>query len=75
MVGSGTVDRIAIILSTSNVNQLLGIPKIYDGTAKNHIVAILNTLKEWNVTPHIKAMCFDTPPVNNGMVCFVISYK
>ncbi|XP_046430894.1 uncharacterized protein LOC124184831 isoform X2 [Neodiprion fabricii] len=61
-------DRIAIILSTSNVNQLLGVPKIFDGTAENHAVAILNTLEDWKVTPYIKAMCFDTPAVNTGIL-------
>lgn len=75
LAGSETVDRIAIILSTSNVNQLLGVPKISDGTAENHSVAILNTLEEWKVTSNIKAMCFDTPAVNTGMVCFVILFK
>ncbi|XP_046601323.1 uncharacterized protein LOC124295418 [Neodiprion lecontei] len=68
LTGSESVDRIAIILSTSNVNQLLGVPKIFDGTAENHAVAILNTLEDWKVTPYIKAMCFDTPAVNTGIL-------
>lgn len=75
LIGSESVDRIAIILSTSTVNQLLGVPKISDGTAESHCIAVLNTLKEWNVASNIKAMCFDTPPVNTGTVCFVILYK
>ncbi|XP_074108502.1 uncharacterized protein LOC141533485 [Cotesia typhae] len=64
ITGSDSVDRIAIILSTSKTNQLLGVTKILDGSAESHSVAIIDTLKEWEVSPHIKAMCFDTPAVN-----------
>lgn len=55
-----------------NVNQLLGVPKI---SADNNFIAVLNTLKEQNITPHTKAMCFDTPRVNTSTVCKVIQYK
>lgn len=67
IVDSKSVDRIAIILSTSGASQLLGVPKIVSGNAKNCSTAVLTTLNEWNVTPYVKAMCFDTPAVNTGM--------
>lgn len=80
IVDPKSVDRIAILLSSMKVTQLLGVPKISKGSAENHSVAILNTLNNWNVTPYIKAMCFDTTAVNTGTIsyiylCYIIYYK
>ncbi|XP_044579677.1 uncharacterized protein LOC123261880 [Cotesia glomerata] len=62
-----TVDRIAVLLSVSGVDQLLGVPKADDGTALKQASAVIDTLNQWEVAPYVKAMCFDTPPVNTGI--------
>ncbi|XP_044592001.1 uncharacterized protein LOC123270129 [Cotesia glomerata] len=62
-----TVDRIAVLLSVSGVDQLLGVPKADDETALKQASAVIDTLNQWEVAPYVKAMCFDTPPVNTGI--------
>lgn len=61
-----SVDRIAILLSVSGVDQLLGVPKAANGTAYEQASAVIATLNQWKVAPFVKAMCFDTPAVNTG---------
>lgn len=75
--GSETVDRIAVLLSVSGVDQLLGVPKADDGSALKQASAVIDTLNQWEVAPYVKAMCFDTPPVNTGMnhLMFIIFMK
>lgn len=66
--GTKTVDRIAVLLSVSGVDQLLGVPKADDGSALKQASAVIDTLNQWEVAPYVRAMCFDTPPVNTGMI-------
>lgn len=63
-----TVDRIAILISVSGVDQLIGVPKADSGTAHQQASAVISTLNQWNVAPYVKAMCFDTPSVNTGNI-------
>ena len=63
-----SVDRIAILLSVNGIDQLLGVPKADSGTAHQQASAVISTLNQWNVASYVKAMCFDTPPVNTGKV-------
>lgn len=63
-----SVDRIAILLSVSGVDQLLGVPKLDSGTAHQQASAVIATLNQWKVAPYVKAMCFDTTAVNTGKV-------
>lgn len=66
--GTETVDRIAVLLSVSGVDQLLGVPKADDGTALKQASAVIDSLNQWKVGPYVRAMCFDTPPVNTGTI-------
>lgn len=70
ILDSQSVDRIAVLLSVSGVDQLLGVPKADNGTAHEQSSAVITTLNQWNVAPYVKAMCFDTPAVNTGKVVF-----
>lgn len=63
---SKSVDRLPILLTAFGTEQLLGVPKMNSGTAANQASAILSTLNEWGIDRYIKAMCFDTTPVNTG---------
>lgn len=63
-----SVDRIAILLSVSGVDQLLGVPKAGEGSILKQASGVPDTLNQWKMAPYVKAMCFDTPPVNTGMI-------
>ncbi|XP_044592956.1 uncharacterized protein LOC123270876 [Cotesia glomerata] len=62
-----SVDRLAVLLSVSGVDQLLGVPKADIGTAYQQALAVISTLNQWNIAPYVKAMCFDTAAVNTGV--------
>lgn len=67
IIGSDTVDRLPIVLTSSGTEQLLGVPKIGSGTGLEQASAVYSTLNQWGVSPYIKALCFDTEPANTGM--------
>lgn len=60
------VDRIAIVLSQETGVQLLGIPKIENGTGEVMAEAVFTALSNWNATNDIVAMSFDTTSSNSG---------
>lgn len=62
------VERLPIIVSGSDSEQLLGIPKLDDGSASTTATTIVETIREWNLHERIRAMCFDTTPVNTGKI-------
>ncbi|KAK4883353.1 hypothetical protein RN001_006672 [Aquatica leii] len=66
ITGTDTVDRLPIVLTSCNAEQLLGVPKLKSGTANDQAVAILETLKQWGLSSYVKGMCFDTAAVNTG---------
>lgn len=70
------LDRIAVLFSVSGVDQLLWIPAD-DGSALKQASAVIDTLNEWEVALYLKEMCFDTPPVNTGIIhlMFIIFMK
>lgn len=61
------VDRLPILISGFNTQQLLAVPKLEKSTGINQALIISETLDEWNITERVKAMCFDTPSVNTGI--------
>ncbi|KAG5887469.1 hypothetical protein JTB14_017324 [Gonioctena quinquepunctata] len=67
ITGRDKVDRLPIILSGVNTQQLLGVPKLERGTGLNQATVIKDTINEWNVSDRIKAMCFDTCAANTGV--------
>lgn len=66
IIGTDSVDRLPIILTSCGTEQLLGVPKLKSGSANDQAVAILETLKQWGVSSYVKGMCFDTAAVNTG---------
>jgi len=59
-----TVDRLPIVITNNGSKQLLGIPKLLQGTSKAQAEAIYQHLVEWGLMDHEKAMCFDTTASN-----------
>jgi len=43
------VDRLPAIVTGTNVEQLLGVPKLGFGTGQEQTNAVLTCLKEWNL--------------------------
>ncbi|XP_074096012.1 uncharacterized protein LOC141525415 [Cotesia typhae] len=60
------VERLPIVVSGMDVEQLLGVPALDESTGANEAEVIFETLNEWNVTDSIVGMCFDTTSVNTG---------
>lgn len=67
IIGTQTVDRLPIVLSIADVQQLIGVPKMNKNHAETQTSAIIATLDQGQVRSHIKAMCFDTTSVNTGI--------
>lgn len=66
ITGKGTEERLPIIVSGVDTEQLLGIPPLPSGTGANQANAIIKALDDWNVTEQVQAMCFDTTSSNTG---------
>ena len=60
------VDRLPIRISNGEDEQLLGVPKLSDGSAESQANAIMTCLDDWGVTNRISALCFDTTATNTG---------
>lgn len=58
------VERVPV--SGLNTEQLLCMPKFNKGSAENQSIGIAEQIFEWNLQERIKAMCFDTTPLNTG---------
>ena len=61
------VDRLPVLVSGSNTEQLLGVPKLHSGTAAEQTNAIEKCLDDWKLSDRVVAMCFDTTAVNTGI--------
>jgi len=66
LCGKQTVDRLPIVITNGDNEQLLGVPKLLHGTSKAQAEAIYQLLVEWGLKDHVKAMCFDTTATNTG---------
>lgn len=66
LTGKGSVDRLPILVSGLGVDQLLGVPKLPEGTGEAIASAVFDELENWAVSNRVKAMCFDTTSSNSG---------
>ncbi|XP_044594027.1 uncharacterized protein LOC123271702 [Cotesia glomerata] len=60
------VDRLAVLVSGLNFEQLLGIPKTESGAGEHQAMSIIDLLDRWGITNCIKGLCFDTTASNSG---------
>ncbi|XP_050526288.1 uncharacterized protein LOC126897009 [Daktulosphaira vitifoliae] len=60
------VDRLLIIISNNGNDQLLAVPKMLNGTSKSQAEAIYQTLVDWGLTNHVKAMCLNITATNTA---------
>lgn len=66
IVGKKKVDRMPVVCSQATGDQLLGIPKIQNGSGENQAHAVYKLLTEWNVCNDVVAFCTDTTSSNTG---------
>lgn len=59
-------ERIAVLISYGETEQLLGVPVADTSTGEEQALAVYECLEEWGVSHTIKAMCFDTTASNTG---------
>ena len=68
LLGQEKVDRLPVIVTGTDTDQLLGVPKLTSGTGKAQAEAVITCLSEWNICDNVKGICFDTTASNTG--CF-----
>lgn len=64
VTGKETVDRLAVVISSEDTKQMLGVPTLKAGTGREQADAVFQTLVEWDLTEMVKAICFDTTSSN-----------
>ena len=66
LTGDEKVDRLPIIVSGSDTEQLLCVPKLPSGTGKAMADALMDAVSDWGISGRIKALSFDTTSSNTG---------
>lgn len=61
-----TVDRLAIIVTCGEIEQLLGVPKLSSGSGANQAKAVFDSLTDWSLLENIEALCCDSTASNTG---------
>lgn len=64
MCGRDKVERVAVILTSVNVEMLLGIPKTQDGNGAEITEAVHALLYKWKIADLVEMVCFDTTASN-----------
>ncbi|CAH0546966.1 unnamed protein product [Brassicogethes aeneus] len=64
---SKKVDRLPIIISDGEVEKILAIPPLENGTGLAQATAINEVLQDWGLSEAIKALCCDTTASNLGV--------
>lgn len=72
ITGPAKVERLPIVVTGLNCEQLLGVPKLEKSTGENQATVIIDILRQWNLTDCVRALCFDTTSVNTGKIIFLL---
>lgn len=67
-----------VSVSQNNIDQLLGVPKLPNGTGECIARAVYDLLVEWNLQDYVQAMGFDTTSANTGIhngACTILERK
>ncbi|XP_067621941.1 uncharacterized protein [Eurosta solidaginis] len=65
-VKSSKEERLPIVISFEEKEQILAVPKLESSSGKNQANAVLNTLNDWNLNDKVQIMCCDTTASNTG---------
>ena len=77
LTGQEKVDRLPVIVTGVDIDQLLGVPKLKSGTGQAQADAVVACLEDWNVSTNVKGLCFDTTASNTGRIngaCILIEW-
>lgn len=66
--GTGKHDRLAIIITSGDVDKLLSVPILPDSTGREQAKAVYSELVEWELTEIVKGLCCDTTSSNTGRI-------
>lgn len=66
--GKNKVDRLPVIVSNKNGNQLLGVPRIQNGTGKEICSAVFDIISDWGLLNNVQAISCDTTASNTGRI-------
>ena len=65
-VRDSSIEHLPIIVSSQNMEQLLGVSKLERSTGEEIATAVYNTLENWGVSESLEALCCDTTASNTG---------
>lgn len=66
ITGYGKVDRLPIVVSQEDTEQLIAVPKLISGTGIEISNAVFDQLNMWQLIEKVQGLCFDTTAVNTG---------
>ncbi|KAK0063561.1 hypothetical protein Bpfe_007202 [Biomphalaria pfeifferi] len=66
VTNQGKVDRLAVIVTGHNVEQLFGVPELVSGTGERQASAVITCFDNWKLRDNVVGMCFDTTVSNTG---------
>lgn len=72
------VERLSIIGTSRNIEQLLGVPEITAASGNEVASTVYNTLEEWSLIENIQAFGFDTTASSTGRLkgaCTILEQK
>ena len=76
--GAQKEDRVAVLVTGLEVEKILAIPKVAQGTGELVATAASESLHEWNLVENTVAMSFDTTSANTGRLrgaCVLLEQK
>jgi len=78
ITGKKNVDRLPVIATAPNIEQLLGVPELSSGTGREISSAVYDTLHEWSLLDIVQVVVFDTTASNTGRLkgaCYLLEQK
>ena len=77
-VNEEAVERLPIIVSRIDMEQILDIPKLNNESGKAQATSVFNSLEKWELKNKINALCCDTTASNTGrlnLACDLLQKK
>lgn len=78
LCGKEIVDRLPVIATSLNIEQLLGVPQLSSSRGEEVASAVYDTLQEWFLEIKTQAFVFDTTAANSGRLngaCILLEQK
>lgn len=75
MTGSAKVERLPVLVTSVDCEQILGVLKLSDLCALGQSEVIFKLLEDWNLQDGVGALCFDTTSVNTGTLFFNLTFS